>query len=67
MTTKTEPLLHTMEEAAARLRIGITSVKGLIRRGDLHSIRIGRSRRITDASLVEYTQRLDLQQNGIPT
>ena len=41
-----EKVLLTVEEAAARLNLGRTSVFGLIKRGEIESVRIGRSRRI---------------------
>lgn len=59
------PLLLTTEDAASTLSIGVTKTKELIRRGDLHSIKIGRLRRIMRVSLNEYVQRLDAEQNGL--
>ncbi len=65
MTTqpKPKPLLCTVEEAAAELSVGITTLKKLIRHGELHSIKIGRARRVLRSSLDEYTQRLHIIQN----
>jgi excisionase family DNA binding protein len=57
-------LLFTTEEAAAQLGIGVTKTKSLIKSGDLHSVKVGRLRRIVRVSLEEYVQRLYLQQNG---
>lgn len=57
-------LLFTTEEAAAQLGIGITKTKSLIRTGEIHSVKVGRLRRIVRTSLEEYIQRLYLEQNG---
>ena len=40
-------LLLTPERAAERLDVGRTTVYGLLATGELESVRIGRSRRIT--------------------
>lgn len=64
-TTKTtQTLLYTTEEAAALLKIGTTKTKNLLRSGELHSVKIGRLRRIMAVSLDEYVKRLDIAQNG---
>ena len=55
------PLL-TIEEAAAVLRIGRTTFYDLIKRGQLRTVHIGRSCRVTRAELDRYVQRLDSQQ-----
>jgi excisionase family DNA binding protein len=57
-------LLYTTEEAAAQLAVGVTKTKSLIRSGDLHSVKIGRLRRIMRVSLDEYVQRLYIEQSG---
>ena len=51
-------LTYTVEEAAEQLRIGRTTLYRVLSAGDLPSIRIGRSRRITAAALAEYIDRL---------
>ncbi len=57
-------VLYTTEETAAMLKIGVTKAKSLIRSGELHSVKIGRLRRIMAVSLDEYVQRLAVEQNG---
>jgi excisionase family DNA binding protein len=47
-------LLVTPEEAASRLRIGRSKVYELLRTGELRSIKIGGSRRITTEALAEF-------------
>lgn len=59
-----EKVLLTVEEAAARLNLGRTSVFGLIKRGEIESVRIGRSRRIPARVLELYAQRLLAEQCG---
>lgn len=51
-------LLYTPEHAAAQLDIGRTHVYGLIARGELRSVKVGRNRRIPAAALQEYVQKL---------
>jgi excisionase family DNA binding protein len=51
-------LLYTPEHAAAQLDIGRTHIYGLIARGELHSVKVGRNRRIPAAALQEYVQKL---------
>jgi excisionase family DNA binding protein len=41
-----EPLVLTVEEAAEALRIGRTAAYDAVRRGDIPSVRIGRSVRV---------------------
>lgn len=65
MNKAPERLLYRTEEAAAILGLGITTTKNLIRTGELRSVKIRNCRRIMAASLQEYTQRLDFEQNTI--
>lgn len=51
-------LLLTVEEAAARLRIGRSTVYELIRTGELETVQIGRSRRVVPESVADYVGRL---------
>jgi excisionase family DNA binding protein len=53
-----DPLLLTPEEAATVLRVGRTSIYALIKAGDLLSVHIGRSCRISRAELERYVQHL---------
>ena len=54
-----DPLLLTPEEAATVLRVGRTSIYALIKAGDLLSVHIGRSCRISRAELERYVSRLE--------
>lgn len=51
-------LLYTPEHAAAQLDIGRTHIYGLIARGELRSVKVGRNRRIPAAALQEYVHNL---------
>jgi len=51
-------LLLRPEEAAEVLAIGRTAVFGLIRAGELRSVKIGKLRRIPAAALDDYVARL---------
>ncbi len=53
-----EPLLHTPEEAASRLRISRAKLYPMLKDGTIRSVVIGRSRRISPAALEEYVQGL---------
>ncbi len=46
----------TVDEAAAQLKIGRTSIWQLIRSGKIRSFRIGRLRRVTEADLADFIQ-----------
>lgn len=50
-------LLVTVEEAAAMLSLGRTLTWALVRKNELHSIRVGKTRRVLVASLHEYIER----------
>lgn len=51
-------ILLTVEEAAHALRIGRTRMFALIASGEIKSVLIGRSRRISIDALHEYARRL---------
>ena len=51
-------LIHTVPEAAGYLRLGRTTVYRLIGTGELPSILIGGSRRVTEATLQSYLEGL---------
>ncbi len=53
-----DPLLLTPEEAAEVLRVGRTKIYALMKAGDLRSVHIGRSCRISRAELERYVQHL---------
>ena len=64
MTTQSRPeppVLVTVEEAARRLSIGRTATYMLVLRGELESVKIGRTRRVVVASIDDYVSKL-LQQ-----
>src|SRR3712207_3751334 len=52
------PLLLTPEEAATVLRIGRTTIYGLMKAGELRPVHIGRSCRVPRAELERYVNRL---------
>ena len=51
-------LLLSVEQAAARLGLGRTVMFGLIKSGEIESVKIGRSRRIPADALVTYVKKL---------
>ncbi|MDR7301834.1 excisionase family DNA binding protein [Haloactinomyces albus] len=55
-------VLLTVEQAAERLSLGRTSVYQLLKTGHLHSVRIGRLRRIPAESIDAYIAALTEQQ-----
>lgn len=59
-------LLLTTEEAAESLRVGRTTIYGLIKVGELHPVHIGRSCRISRAELERYVRRLQ-QPEPVPS
>ena len=56
------PLLLSVEESAAQLRIGRSRMFDLIRRGEVLSVKVGGSRRIPYDSLRDYVNRLVTEQ-----
>jgi excisionase family DNA binding protein len=52
------PLLLSVEEAAAELRIGRSRMYDLVRSGDVLSVKVGKSRRVVRDSLKAYIGRL---------
>lgn len=54
----TNELLLTIEQAAERLHIGRTFAYSLIQKGELESLKLGRSRRVPVSALDEYIDRL---------
>ncbi|MEX2227477.1 MAG: helix-turn-helix domain-containing protein [Dehalococcoidia bacterium] len=53
-----ERLLLTVKEAAQRLALGRSATYALIQRGTLPSLKVGGSRRVAVADLVEFVERL---------
>ena len=65
--TASEPkLLLTVEEAAQRLSVGRPKMWQLVMRGDVVSLKIGASRRVSVAALEDYVQRLTAEASGQP-
>lgn len=65
-TTPTTPtdlpaLLHDVSGVAARLRVSETQAYRLMWDGAIRSVKIGRSRRVSEAALVEYIAKLENQ------
>lgn len=52
-------LLLTAEEAAWALRVGRSKVYELMRSGQLRSVKIGGSRRVSTVALAEFVARLE--------
>jgi excisionase family DNA binding protein len=52
-------LMLTLEEAALALRVGRSKVYDLMRSGELRSVKIGGSRRISVNALAEYVATLE--------
>jgi excisionase family DNA binding protein len=72
MTMPPAPLLLSVEEAAAQLRIGRSRMFDLIRRGEVLSVKVGGSRRVPYDSVKAYVDRLVSKQasdsgTGLPT
>jgi excisionase family DNA binding protein len=60
------PLLLSIEESAAQLRIGRSRMFDLIRRGEVLSVKVGGSRRIPYDSLRDYVRKLVAEQASCP-
>jgi excisionase family DNA binding protein len=58
MTVADSQLLYTPEQAADRLATGRTTIYALMKRGELPSVKIGRSRRVAAVALEEYVGKL---------
>jgi excisionase family DNA binding protein len=50
------PLVRTMREATQILRIGMSSLKVAISKGEIKTVRYGRSVRIPEAELVRFVE-----------
>jgi excisionase family DNA binding protein len=59
-----DPLLLSVEEGAAQLRIGRSRMFDLIRRGKVLSVKVGGSRRIPYDSLKAYVDELVREQGS---
>ena len=61
--SRDEPLLYTIPEAAAALRISRTKLYELLDSGDVESVYIGRSRKIPAEALRIYIDSLRARNN----
>jgi excisionase family DNA binding protein len=59
-----EPLLLTVDEVAKMLRIGRTVAYQLMQKGEIHSVKIGRNRRVVASSIRDYVMRLRDETSG---
>ena len=59
--TENQSEILTVQEIADYLRTTIRTVRGLIRKGKLKALRVGRSYRITKEALNEYLRSQDSQ------
>ena len=57
-------LMYPAEEAAEKLSLGLSTVRALIKTGEVRSVKVGHLRRILADALHEYVHRLDAEQNG---
>lgn len=64
--TSLEPALVKIERACRSLDVGRTKLYGLIREGKLDCVRIGKSARITTASLKRFVESLPASTGGSP-
>jgi excisionase family DNA binding protein len=53
-----ESFLYTVQEAAHALKMSRSKIYGLIKDGELHSVKIGGSRRLRKQDLLEYVAAL---------
>lgn len=53
--------LNTPEETVEKIRVSRATVYGLIKTGDLRSVKIGRRRFITDDAIDEYIAGLEAE------
>ncbi|HUF53303.1 MAG TPA: helix-turn-helix domain-containing protein [Dehalococcoidia bacterium] len=54
-----DKILLTVPEAAERLGVGRSFLYGIIQRGDLPSIKLGRARRVSLTALESFVARLE--------
>lgn len=59
--------LLTVNEAAARLALGRTTVYELIARRELKTIKIGRARRVPESAIEQWIARQIVEQDKQPT
>ncbi len=57
-TPAPEVMMYTLDEAAATLRVGRTTLRALIREGHLHTVYIGNRPLVRRRDLMDYIDRL---------
>jgi excisionase family DNA binding protein len=62
-----EFLMRPEEVAEVRLHVARSTVYELMRRGELRSVKIGKSRRVPSSAVDEYIARLQEEQSTGPT
>ena len=62
ITFETLPLLLTVEEMASILRIGRNPAYQLVKDGNIQSIRVGRSIRIPRNALIQFVERIQVNE-----
>ena len=60
-----DEVLLTIDEAARRLGMGRTFIYGAVLRGELFSVKLGRSRRVPVQALEEYVRKLEEEQGEV--
>jgi excisionase family DNA binding protein len=60
-----EKVLLTVREAAERLGVGRSFLYGVIQRGELASVKLGRARRVPVRALEEFVARLVQEQDSL--
>jgi excisionase family DNA binding protein len=58
-------LLLSIEEAAEQLNVGRTYVYGLLTRGEIRSVKLGKSRRIPTEEIGAYVERLKAEATNV--
>lgn len=59
-------LLLSIEDAAEQLSIGRTYLYGLIQKGEIRSVKLGKSRRIPVEEVQAYVDRISAEQASAP-
>ena len=62
-----EKVLLTVSEAAERLGVGRSFLYGVIQRGGLPTVKLGRARRVPVSEIARYVERLQAEQEAEDT
>jgi len=65
-TVADELRLYTLREAARRLSLSLSTIQRLVARGELTSLKIGRTRRISQQALDNFVTRLEREYRHDP-